>query len=318
MHGLVGDIGGTHARFALVEGAGGAISAPKTYVVADYPTALEAIQAYLAEATPGRRPASAVLAVAGPVTDGAIDFTNSDWALSEKGLRGAGFRTARLINDFAAQALGAPRVKPSGLRRIGPDIPAPKGETLAILGPGTGFGVSALAHDGRNEVPMATEGGHIGFAPTDEVEVEIWRRLAKRRGRVSIERILSGAGLHELYTALADIEGSPAALADERQVQQAAETGDALAGRTLDRFCAILGSTAGDIALVTGARGGVYVTGGVAQKLADRIVDGPFRRRFEDKGRFEPYMQAIATWLITEPYTALIGAASLLQHLEDA
>ena len=317
MEGLVGDIGGTNARFALAD-RDGAISEPKVYAVADYPAAIDAIKAYLAEASPTHRLGSAVLAVAGPVTDGAIDFTNSDWVLSEAGLRDAGFRSARLINDFAAQALGAPRVKPAGLIRVGPDVPGTKGATLAVLGPGTGFGVSALAYDNHRETPLATEGGHIAFAPTDEVEVEIWRRLAARHGRVSIERILSGGGLYELYCALADIEGVAKTLPDVKQVQTAAEGGDALAQRTLDRFCAILGATAGDIALVTGARGGVYVTGGVAQKLAKQIAGGPFRDRFEAKGRFEAYMKAIPTWLIMEPYTALIGAASLLDHMEDA
>ena len=312
--GLVGDIGGTHARFALVEAGahGPVIGEPKIYNVRDYPTAEGAIDAYFAD-TREPRPPSVVLAVAGPVTDGAIDFTNSDWTLSEASLRkNAGFATARLINDFVAQSLGAPHVKPDRLRRIGPAVEGVKGATLAALGPGTGFGVSALARDNGREAALATEGGHVGFAPTDEVEVEIWRWLLKRHGRVSIERILSGPGLLELYQAMAEIDGAPALYPDAPKVQTAAESGDALAAKAIDRFCRILGSTAGDIALGLGARGGVYVTGGVAVALVEHIAAGGFRERFEAKGRFNDYMAAIPTFVILEPYTALIGAASLV------
>jgi glucokinase len=312
--GLVGDIGGTHARFALVApgDAGPSISEPRTYNNRDFPSAKAAIDAYFDEVG-ARRPPAAVLAVAGPVSHGAMEFTNLKWELSETGLReNAGFKSARLINDFAAQALGAPRLAGKGLRRIGPDVQGLAGATLAVLGPGTGFGVGALVRDGRGSMVVATEGGHAGFSPSDEVEVEIWRWLAKRHGRVSIERILSGSGFHDLYLALAEIEGATPSFSDERQVQAAAGRGDRLACETADRFCAILGSTAGDIALGFGARGGVFITGGVAVGLVDRIAASQFRERFEAKGRFEDYMHAIPTQLILEPYVALIGAASLL------
>lgn len=318
MAGLVGDIGGTHARFALAEIKGGrpVISAPRSYVNKDHPSPESAIETYLKD-TGAERPALAVLAVAGPVTDGAIRLTNLDWELSEARLMAvAGFSAARLINDFAAQALGAPRVAPERLRRLGPEIPTPGAGTLAVMGPGTGFGVAGLLREGGREHVLTTEGGHAGFAPTDEVEVEIWRRFARHRERVSIERVLSGAGLYELYLALADIEGARPSLERQEEVQAAALSGDALAAEAVDRFCRILGSTAGDIALGLGARGGVYIAGGVAERLADQLAGGGFRKRFEAKGRFEGYMQAIPTWLILEPYTALIGAASLLKSLE--
>jgi glucokinase len=316
MDGLVGDIGGTHARFALA--SHGAILEPRTYANKDYPSAEAAIEAYLSSIKPRRQPKRVVVAVAGPVTDGAIDFTNSDWILSEDQLRRAGgFQAARLINDFAAQALGAPRTAAHGLKLIGPAVRGEPEETLAILGPGTGFGVAGLTRQGGREIVLATEGGHAGFAPCDEVEVQVWRWLQRRHDHVSIERILSGPGLYELYQALAEIEGKPAALTDQRAVQAACKT-DALAGATVERFCLILGAAAGDLTLALGARGGVYVTGGVAQGLAEQIAAGGFRQRFEAKGRFEAYMQAIPTWLILEPYTALIGAASLLGSLEPA
>ncbi len=316
--GLVGDIGGTNARFALTERKGGAIQLvqPKIHINRDYPSAEAAIDAYLAEVG-GARPSSVVLSVAGPVTDGAIEFTNLDWELSEDHLRRhGGFASAQLINDFGAQALGATRVPPGGLRRIGPAVPGLKAGAIAVLGPGTGFGVGALVRDGGREVVLASEGGHAGFAPVEEIEVEIWRWFARRHDRVSIERVLSGPGLFELYKALAEIEGAKPVYVDQRQVQAAATSGDALAAATVDRFCKVLGSTAGDIALTFGARGGVYVSGGVAVGLVDAIGSGGFRARFEAKGRFEDYMRDIPTFVVLEPYAALLGAASLLPPLE--
>ncbi len=314
MQGLVGDIGGTHARFAIaeVEGDHARLRDPEILDNTDYTSAEAAIDAYLAKASPRHRPDSVVLSVAGPVTHGAMHFTNLDWDISEDRLRRSGFHTARLVNDFAAQALGAPRTARGKLRRIGPEVEGEAEETLAVLGPGTGFGVAALARQGGREMVLSTEGGHAGFVPLDETEIEIWRWFAKRHGRVSIERVMSGPGFYELYLALAEIAGAKPAYADGRQVQAAA-AGDALAEATADRFCRILGATAGDIALGLGARGGVYVTGGVAVSLVDRIASGGFRARFEDKGRFQHYMADIPTFVVLEPYAALIGAASLLE-----
>ncbi len=318
MLGLVGDLGGTNARFALVEDAGGrpVVSEPKAYGAKDYGSPEDAIDAYLKD-TGAARPAKAVLAVAGPVTNGAMHFTNLDWEVSEARLTSVGgFKAARLINDFAAQALGAPRLGPEQLQVIGPQIPRPQQGTSVILGPGTGFGVAGLVRQAGTEAVLATEGGHVSFAPTDDFEIEIWRRFARDRERISIERVLSGSGLHELYQAIADIEGQAAPLPDARAVQAAAESGDVLAARAIDRFCCILGGVAGDFALAFGALAGVYVTGGVAEKLAVELAAGGFRERFEAKGRFEGYMRAIPTWLVLDPYAALIGAASQLQALE--
>jgi glucokinase len=319
MVGLVGDIGGTHARFALVGAGEAVIREPKIYDNEDFASLEAVIETYLSETGASPRPTVAVLAVAGAVTDGATRFTNLDWEISEERLRRqAGFTQARLINDFAAQALGAPKTPPQGLRRIGPDVAGMTGATMAVMGPGTGFGVAALARDGRAEVVLSTEGGHAGIAPCDELEVEIWRWFLRRRARVSIERVLSGSGFYELYCALGDIQGKPGALTDQRQVQVAALKGDELAAATVDRFCLILGSTVGDIALGLGARGGVYLTGGVAKALADQIAAGGFRKRFEAKGRFDAYMKAIPTLLILEPYVAVVGAAVFLANLGPA
>ena len=318
MLGLVGDLGGTNARFALVEDRDGRPTPTevRTYAAKDYTSPEDAIGAYLKDAGAGRLD-KVVLAVAGPVKSGAMHFTNLNWQVSEQTLvEVGGFKAARLINDFAAQALGAPRIARDRLLVLGPQVQGPAEGTSVILGPGTGFGVAGLVRERGQEMVLATEGGHVGFAPTDDLEIEIWRRFAKGRGRVSIERVLSGSGLHELYQAVADIEGAPAGLPDAKAVQTAAEAGDVLAQRTVDRFCRILGSTAGDFALGYGALAGVYVTGGVAEKLSGELAKGGFRERFEAKGRFEGYMRAIPTWLVLDPYAALIGAASQLQGLD--
>lgn len=312
--GLVGDIGGTHARLALVDEEGH-IRHPVTYDERNYPSLTEVIAHYLEKTLGRKRPGRAVLAVAGPVVDGEIQFTNNSWRASEGELFVAfEFESVRLINDFAAQALAAPVLPADTLRRIGPDVCGADFAPLVVMGAGTGFGVAGLARSERGDVEVAGEGGHAAFAPTDEVEVEVQRVLTRCFGRTSVERILSGPGLFNLYTALAEIRGETPALKDEAAVSAAAAKGDVLASEALDRFCAILGSVAGDLALTFGARGGVYISGGLAPRMADRLESGEFRRRFEAKGRMSDFMAEIPTTLIQHPYAALIGAARALKR----
>ncbi len=308
--GLVGDIGGTNARFALVEfdGPDPRLIEPTAYKGGDYATAEDAIEHYLAKVGV-RHPDQAVVAVAGPIEHGVVHMTNLDWKISEDSLRRAGgFRQATLINDFTAQALAAPRLSPKDLRQIGPLTTSGEGD-LAILGPGTGFGVAGMARRHGVDTPLTTEGGHIAFAPTDEVEIEILRALTKSFGRVSVERILSGPGLEDLHVALAEAEGRKVDPAAANQITERAIEGCADSLATVNRFCAILGSTAGDIALALGARGGVFIAGGIAPRIINLLETGPFRARFEAKGRFVDYMQSIPTHVILHPHTALIGAA---------
>ena len=314
--GLVGDVGGTNARLALVDEAGH-IRHPKTYPAADFGSLGEVIAQYL-EATVGRRhPPRAVLAVAGPVVDGEIEFTNLAWRISEGELVGTfAFEAAQLINDFAAQAMACPVLDPDDLKPIGPVIRGAEGAPIVVLGAGTGFGVAGLARSGRGDVPIATEGGHAAFAPGDELEAQVLERLRRTHGRVSIERVLSGRGMFELYKALGDIRGAPTGLADEKAVFAAGQAGDLLCAETLDRFCGILGSVAGDLALTFGARAGIYVSGGIAPRMVDRLNAGEFRRRFEDKGRLSDYTRDIPTSLIVHPYAALVGSARALKQLE--
>lgn len=315
--GLVGDVGGTNARLALVDGQGH-IRNPRTFSCRDYESLADIVAEYI-ETTAGRkRPPRAVLAVAGPVVDGEIEFTNLDWVVSEGDLLAHfEFEAVELINDFAAQALACPLLEGPDLRKLGPALPRGSREwPLLALGAGTGFGVAGLARSERGDVPISTEGGHAGFAPADEVEVEVLRRLAARYGRVSIERILSGQGLHDLYTILAELQGQPAVLPDEVAVTTEGLVGDPLAAATLDRFVRILGGVAGDLALTFGARGGVYVSGGIAPRIAEKLTTGGFRQRFEDKGRLSDYVRDIPTFLVLHPYPAIVGAARQLEQME--
>jgi glucokinase len=317
--GLVGDVGGTNARLALVDDQGH-IRHPKIYPAHAYPSLSDVIGEYLESTTGRKRPPRAVIAVAGPVVDGEIAFTNLDWRISEGELIGTfEFETAKLINDFAAQAMAAPVLAGDNLRRIGPDIRGADGAPLVVFGAGTGFGVAGLARSDRGDLAIAAEGGHAAFAPTDALEADILARLREKHGRVSIERVLSGPGLADLYRALCQIRGRPAALPDEKAITAAGLSGeDATAVETLDLFCQILGSVAGDLALTYGARGGAYLSGGIAPRLMEQITAGGFRRRFEDKGRLSDYVSDIPTWLIVHPYAALVGAARALAQLEGA
>ena len=314
--GLVGDVGGTNARFALVDPQGH-IRHPRSFPARDYASLADVIAEYLEQTAGRRRPPRAVVAVAGPVLDGEIEFTNLDWQISEGDLLAHfEFEAVRLINDFAAQALACPLLEPDDLRPLGPALRGGADCPQVVLGAGTGFGVAGLARGDRGDVAVATEGGHAGFAPSDEVEIEVLKRLKARHGRVSIERLLSGPGLFDLYCALADMEGANAELPDDKSVIAAAAEGDRLAGDAADRFCAIMGSVAGDLALTFGARGGVFVSGGLAPRLADRLANGQFRARFEDKGRLSPYVAQIPTSLVLHPYPAIVGAARELAQME--
>ncbi|MBU3973888.1 MAG: glucokinase, partial [Alphaproteobacteria bacterium] len=281
----------------------------QSFPALEHPTFLGGVKAFLKGCDV--KPTGGVLAVAGPVTDGEIDLTNSPWRVSEAELRTLGLNPVRLINDFEAQAWGAPVVPPEQLASLGgPDEGDPHA-AIAVLGPGTGFGVSALLRDAHgNEMAMPSEGGHACFAPGDAVEDEILRILRRRYGRVSIERLICGPGLLNLHRALAEIDGRESHIEDPALITaEALATPDSPCGATLARFCAILGCVAGDIALTTGARGGVYIAGGIAPRILSFLKASPFRERFERKGRYQDYMAGIPTHVILHKHAALLGAA---------
>ena len=320
--GLIGDVGGTNARFALARRQDGRllIDHPVSFRAADYPTGEAALEAYLGQLGLTEPPAFAVIAAAGPIEGGSVVFTNNTaWRFSEPALaRAGGFARVRLINDFTAQALAIEHLQDGDLRRIGPPGDRPGRGTAAILGPGTGFGVGARVDDGHARAILTSEGGHCGFAPGDPEEIEIVRCLTELHCRVSVERILSGPGLLSLYQILAGMRGEAAVCDSPDQVTRGALAGEPLCRLALDRFCAILGSVAGDFALAYGAKAGVYVSGGIAPDIVDVLAASDFRHRFEAKGRMSDYLKPIATFVVMQPHTALIGAASLLDELAGA
>jgi len=306
---LVGDVGGTNARFALADlsGAEPRLLDPRSFARSEFPSLEAAIAGYLDGAS--ERPASAVIAVAGPVTDGAAALTNGEWRMSEQGLLKNGFDAARLINDFTALALSVRRLGPDDLADVGEASPSLTG-AVAVIGAGTGLGVAAVVREDGREAVVVTEGGHIAFAPADDIEIEVLRHLSGRFGRVSLERILSGSGLVNLRWALGKVDGLEVQPLEPEQIVDLAMRGEnSLCVQTLDRFCAIYGAAAGDFALAFGATGGVYLGGGISPRILEPLRRSAFRARFEAKGRFAAYTTRIATRVILHPMAALLGAA---------
>lgn len=316
------DIGGTHARFALAEiGADGTITLddPITLHTRDHASFQTAWEDYRTRKG-GTLPDKVAMAIAGPVGGDVIRFTNNPWvirpALIPEKL-GAGAYT--LVNDFGAVAHAVARA-PAGqfLHLAGPEGPLPEAGTISVLGPGTGLGVAHLWRDGKGFVHVqATEGGHIDFAPLDEIEDAILARLRKRLNRVSVERVVSGPAIVDIHATLAALEGRAIAEQDDVAIWTAGMDGsDSLAAAAVDRFCLSLGSVAGDIALAQGASG-VVIAGGLGYRLRDQLPQSGFAERFRAKGRFNTLMAGLPVKLITHPQPGLFGAAAAFatEHL---
>jgi glucokinase len=312
---LMGDVGGTNARFAVQEAPGAPPTQVITYPVVDYPNFDDCLVAYVAQLT-GARPLQAAVGIANPIVGDHVKMTNFHWAFSIEAVRQRlGFDRLLLINDFTALALSLPSLQPEHLRRIGGGGAGdPKG-AMGLLGPGTGLGVSGLLHDAAGQVvPLGGEGGHVSLASANAREDAVVAVLRRRFGHASAERALQGQGLVSMYEALCEIDGAAASSLDPAGVTAAAMAGsDARCVEVVELFFAFLGSVAGNLALTLGARGGVYVGGGIVPRLGDWIDRSSFRERFIAKGRFRDYLDGIPTWLIqAETSPALIGAANAL------
>jgi glucokinase len=308
---LVGDIGGTNVRLAVADLSTEKprIAAPKSLARAGHPTFEGVVDIYIKESG-APVPDAIVVAVAGPIKDGQVKLTNGQWMISESVLKGKGFRCARLINDYAALAYAVEHLEGSDLAVIGGDHPGIPGETVGVVGAGTGLGVSALVRDAFSSSVMVTEGGHIAFAPVEDEEFEILKVLREKFPRVSVERVLSGPGLANIHWALGRIAGKKLDMLTPEEVsKRAVEKTDPLCVRAFDRFCAVYGRFAGDMALAFGARGGIYLGGGIAPRFIAQLNAGPFRRCFEEKGRFVSYANIVPTKVIVHPYAALLGSA---------
>ena len=314
---LLADIGGTNLRFAL--GAGPDLplrtDSIRRYRAADHASLGEAAALYLREQDV--RPQAAVFAVAGRIDAGEVRLTNLPWTVSARTVAAElGVDDVRLVNDFAAQSRCLPLLRAGDLDAIGPGAaPTLDGSaerTVAVVGPGTGLGVGALLLRRGRAIALETEAGHLSFAPITDEEVAVLARLRARFGRVSNERLICGAGLHNLYAALCDIGGVATTAPTPEAVSAAALDGsDARATRAVELFCELLGAIAGDLVFAFGAWDGVYLTGGLLEPMLPWIHRGGFRRRFEDKGRFSPTMAQIPTTAIRHPHTGLLGAAAI-------
>ena len=313
---LVADIGGTNARFALL-GARGAPTRLRVLACDDYASLGDAIKAYLAAVSPKTRPERAAIAVASPVTGDKITLTNrKSWSFSTTALqRRLGLTDLTIINDFTAIALAIPGLKPLELLKIGPGK-ALADSPIAVLGPGTGLGISLLVPDGKRWLPVATEGGHVTLPALDDKDEAIITLLRSRFDHVSAERVLSGPGLGNLYDAVCAAAGKPAPSLTPAEITDRALAGkDMLAKETLDRFCAFLGTVAGDLALTSGALGGIYIAGGIVPRFGRYLGKSTFRQRFTAKGRFKSYLNRIPVYVVTADQPALNGLSRLVTQV---
>ncbi len=311
---LLGDIGGTNARFALVREPGGPVEDIRTLPGANYPGPAEAIEAYLAQIG-GVRPLVGAIGIANPIDGDRIKMTNHTWAFSIEAVRAQlGLQALTFINDFTALALSLPKLPSGELVQIGGGA-READAAIGVLGPGTGLGVSGLIPVGERFIPLSGEGGHVTMAAATAEEAAVIREAGREFPHVSAERLISGPGLITLHEALAAVRSLPPQGKTAPEIVDGALNGkDALARDSVNMFCAMLGTIAGNLALTLGARGGVFIGGGIVPRLGDMFKDSAFRQRFEAKGRFAAYLQSIPVFVIHSPYPALIGAAAALEQ----
>ncbi|MEV4801594.1 glucokinase [Nonomuraea sp. NPDC049421] len=305
---LVADIGGTNARFGLVTSLGAGPSHVAVLAGADHPTLPDAVTAYLAQHAGRVRPGAACLALAGPIEGEHYRLTNSAWAGS---VRDLGIPYVRLLNDFEALAVSLPHLEGDDLVSLGG--PPPGDGVKAVLGPGTGLGVGALAPSEHGWVPVPGEGGHVTVPVVEPREFEVVRALRSQGvPHVVAEHLLSGPGLVRLHRALALVNGVTAP--DLTAADIVARVDDSLCAETIEMFCALLGGFAGNVALTLGARGGVYLAGGVLPRIVERVCGSAFRARFEANPDMAAYLAGIGTSLIVAAQPGMTGAAAWLSQ----
>ena len=311
---MIADIGGTNVRFALI-GADGKPNNVSVLTCSDYPDLLSAANAYLDGIVPEDRPDHGAFAAACPVTGDQVQVTNLPWSFSIDDLRRQlGFKTLDVINDFSAIAYALPRLATGDRRQIGGGG-VHECSPVAVLGSGTGLGVSALVPADGGWVALETEGGHITMAANNEHEAQLIDSLRSQFGHVSAERVLSGPGLVNLYETISTIAGI---VVEPLTPEQVSERGlgepASPCGKTIEMFCAMLGTFASDLALSLGARGGVYIAGGIVPSLGNAFDRSGFRSRFEEKGRFSAYLAKIPTFVIVHPHPAFVGLRAFLDR----
>jgi glucokinase len=311
---LLADIGGTNARFALQQ-PGGRARNVAVFRSHDYKGLATALKDYLDRFKPKPAPHQAAFAVASPIFGDVIQVTNSPWTFSIEQIRKSlHLERLEVINDFQAVALAIPDLPRENKRKIGGGKRVPD-QPVAVLGPGTGLGVSCLVFTETGRMALATEGGHVTLPAFDNFEAGVMGFLRREWRHVSAERVLSGPGLVNLYSALAPVEGKPSERLTPATITRRALSGTCPAcTHAIDMFSEMLGTVASNLAISVGARGGVYIGGGIVPKMGSAFKAARFRSRFEDKGRFSDYMKAIPTYLITAPQAAFPGLAYLLDR----
>ncbi|MEM8748665.1 MAG: glucokinase [Pseudomonadota bacterium] len=328
---LVGDIGGTNARFRVLGRADdGQPAFEVTVKTADHATPMDAINAAVLPNVE-QKPVSAILAAAGPITSNGVNLTNTHWEICPDDLvKNGPFHSLMLMNDFEAQALSLPYLNEDDLVSLSPRDTMADGTsgyasdaqsrnlTKAVLGPGTGLGVGLLVAASGAWVPVSGEGGHVDLGPRSDAERKIWDHLETIEGRISGEQILSGDGLRNAYAACARASGVQPATDDPAIISARALDGsDAIAVQALHLFCTCLGRIAGDLALTSMARGGVYIAGGIGQKIAPFLAQSGFRAAFEDKAPHTALMRSIPTYLVMHAMPALVGLSAYARNPAD-
>jgi glucokinase len=308
---LVVDIGGTNARLALV--AAGSLQPQHEMAVrcAEYDGLEQAVRHYLQDCgNPVVQEAALDVAV-DPIGD-FIKLTNGPWGFSiEQTRRALGLDRLQVVNDFTALALAVPTLRPDELQSVGGGT-AVAGTPIAVIGPGTGLGVSGLIPASGRFVALQGEGGHTAFSPMNEREAGVLHWLQQRHDHVSTERVVSGMGLENLYRALCALEGVEAqSFGPDKITAAALSNSDARCAEAVEMFCAILGTAAANLVVTLGARAGCYIGGGIVPRLGDYFARSPFRARFETKGRFSGYVAVVPTYVILAQTPALRGLATL-------
>jgi glucokinase len=324
--GLIADIGGTNARFALapireitsgqaLELSESDLIAPTALNGAEYETIYDAVEAYLSgPAKDFPRPEHSVMAIACPTDQDQITMTNHTWSFKVSELKAKlEFKSLKFINDYNALANAIPQLDESGLIKVGHGEPV-VGKPIAVTGPGTGLGLAALAFIDGEPVTLETEGGHAHFAPTNETEIQILQYLLKKHERVSNERLISGMGLENIYKALTYIAGDEKSLTAPEISKAALAKTDAACEQALSHFCSIFGNYAGDVALTIGAKGGLYITGGIIPRFIEYFKDSNFRACFEAKARLSGFVVDIPTFVVVSEQPGLLGSAAVLNH----
>jgi glucokinase len=313
---LVADVGGTNARFGWIAADGAEITDIATLPCAEHATLADAVRAYLRSTGLGA-PAAMAMGIANPVTGDAVRMTNHHWSFSIAALQAElGLQRLIVLNDFTSLALALPSLRAEDLRQVGGGTARPRAP-MALIGPGTGLGVSGLIPAGADTwVALAGEGGHVTLPATTPREAAVIEQIRQRHGHASAERAISGAGLVTLYEAVCALEDAPAVPSTPADVTARAQAGTCPHSvEAVTHLCALLGSVAGNLALTLGALGGVYIGGGIVPRLGALFDRSPFRDRFEAKGRFHDYLAGIPVFVIDTPVSpALRGTARALDQ----